>query len=80
MKWTVSESLAAQVIGRTAMECINRKALVEEVNTAALELLEEIQEILNDGRMDDPECFYRIDAIVSAFHRQNVDVSRHDFG
>lgn len=80
MEWTVSESLAAQAIGRAAMDCMNQDALVKAVNSEALALLEEIREILNDGRLDDPGCFARINALVSAFHRRGIGVSRHDFG
>lgn len=80
MEWTATESLVAQAIGRAAMDCMDREALLEEANSTALALLEEIREILNDDRLDDQECFYRIDAIVSAFHRCSMDVSRHDFG
>lgn len=80
MEWTATESLVAQAIGRAAMDSLDREALLEEVSSAALALLEDIREILNDDRLDDRECFYRIDAIVSAFHRCGMDVSRHDFG
>lgn len=80
MKWTVSEELIAQAIGQAAMACLEPEALVQAVNSAALELLEGIREILNDDTLDDPECFYKIEAIVSAFHRRGIDVSRHDFG
>lgn len=80
MEWTVSESLAAHAIGRAAMDCMDREALAKAVNSAAVELLEEIREILNNGRLDDQTCFHRIDALVSAFQRRGIGVSRHDFG
>lgn len=80
MEWTVSESLAVQAIGRAAMGCMDRDALVKAVNSEALALLKEIRGILDDGSLDDPECFAKIDALVSAFHRRGVPVSRHDFG
>lgn len=80
MEWTVSESLAAQAIGRAAVGCMDREALAEAVDSAAMELLEEIRQTLNDGRLDDPECFHRVEALVSAFDRRGADVSRHDFG
>lgn len=80
MEWTASEYLIAQAIGRAAMDCMDREALVGAVNSAALALLEEVREILDDDRLDDRECFYKIDAIVSAFHRCGMDVTRHDFG
>lgn len=80
MEWTVSDSLIAQAIGRAAMDCMDREALVKAVNSEALALLEEIRKILDDGNQDDLECFARVDALVSAFHRRGVPVSRHDFG
>lgn len=80
MEWTVSQSLTALTIGRAAMDCMDRETLAKAVNSPALELLEEIREILNDERLDDPECFHRIDALASAFRRRGVEVSRHDFG
>lgn len=80
MEWNVSKTLTAQAIGRAAMDGLDQEALAKAVNSAALELLEEIRETLNDGRLDDPECFHRIDALVSSFHRRGMDVSRHDFG
>lgn len=80
MEWTVSESLTALAIGRAAMESLNQADLDKAVDSAAAALLEEIREILNDDRLDDRTCFYRIDAIVSAFCRRGIDVSRHDDG
>lgn len=80
MEWTVSEVLTAQAIGRAAMDGLDREAIAKAVDSTAVELLEEIREILNDGRLDDSKCFHRIDAIISAFDRQGVAVIRHDFG
>ena len=80
MEWTVSESLAAQAIGRAVLDNLDRESLALAVNAAALELLEEIRVILNDERLDDRECFHRIDALVSAFDRRGIAVARHDFG
>lgn len=80
MEWTVPESLAAQAIGRAVLDNLDRESLGRAVNAAALELLEEIRVILNDERLDDRECFHRIDALVSAFDRRGIAVTRHDFG
>lgn len=80
MEWTVSKSLTAQAIGRAAVECLDQDALVKAVDAAAVELLEEIRDVLNDEGLDDPTCFHRIDALVSAFGRRGMDVTRHDFG
>lgn len=80
MDWAVSEELIAQAIGQAAMRCMEPDALVRAASSAALELLEEIRSILNDETLDDRSCFYKIDALVSAFHKRGIDVSRHDFG
>lgn len=80
MEWTVSESLAAQAIGQAVLDNLDRESLARAVNAAALELLEEIRVILNDERLDDRECFHRIDKLVSAFDRRGIAVARHDFG
>lgn len=80
MEWTVAECLAAQAIGRAAMDCMDWGSIFRAADSSALALLEEIREILNDDRLDDPECFARIDAITAAFFRCGANVSRHDFG
>ena len=48
-----------------------------ESNTDAL--LQETQTVLDDESLDDTSCFQRIDAIVSAFHKQGLSTLRHDF-
>ena len=79
MDWTCSEDMIAMAIGRTAMLSLDSHLLIEAVNSAAMDLLAEIQDILNDHLLDDPECFEKIDALVSAFHRRGIEVYRHDF-
>ena len=74
------EPLYAQAIGRELIQWAKEyspQLLAEQVNTEAVLLLKEIQRILDDDTLDDPECFYRIDAIVSAFHRAGLDTTRH---
>ena len=76
----IEESFYAKALGthllRWAKE-YNPELLATQVNTDAILLLKEIQTILNDETLDDPQCFYRIDAIVSAFHRAGLDTTRH---
>ena len=44
-------------------------------------LLEQIRQILADDTLDDPECFQRIEAIVSLLESNGIDCgTRHDFG
>ena len=43
--------------------------------------LRNIQEILADVTLDDPECFHRIEAIVSLLEDMGLSCGgRHDFG
>lgn len=80
MEWTVPESLAAHAIGQKVVEYMGQETFAALVDSAALELLEEIRGILNDDRLDDPECFHRVEALVAAFDRRGVAVIRHDCG
>ena len=48
---------------------------------AASRALRSIQEILADDAMDDPECFHRIEAIVSLLEDMGLSCGgRHDLG
>ena len=48
---------------------------------AASRALRSIQEILADVTLDDPECFHRIEAIVSLLEDMGLSCGgRHDFG
>ena len=48
---------------------------------AASRALRNIQKILADDTLDDPECFHRIEAIVSLLEDMGLSYGgRHDFG
>ena len=48
---------------------------------AASRALRSIQEILAGDTLDDPECFHRIEAIVSLLEDMGLSCGgRHDFG
>ena len=48
---------------------------------AASRALRNIQKILADDTLDDPECFHRIEAIVSLLEDMGLFCGgRHDFG
>lgn len=51
----------------------------QQVDGAAVKLLERIKAILDDDALDDPECFHRIDAIVDTFHEAGIPTSRHSW-
>lgn len=79
---TVSDTLWAKAIGAQILEWIKAqspKQLECQIQSEALSLLTQIRDILNDKSLDDPECFYRIDALVNAFDAAGISTTRHDF-
>jgi len=76
------EQLAAQVIGLEVMKYLketgNLKELEQKTESKALRALEEIRCILDDGSLDDRECFHQIEAIVSSLEANGVHTTRHD--
>jgi len=52
-----------------------------EVYKRSYEILCGIVEILRDDDTEDPECFMRIDRMVSLLNSHDIDTgARHDFG
>lgn len=80
MRLSVREELLAQAIGREALKYMDRENLAQEADSEAIKILQEIQTVLDDDALDDPECFDRIERIVTAFHRHGIPTLRHDFG
>ena len=77
---TVEESLITQAIDRDFLQYAKQydiHDLARQVDSAAVSLIKEIQGILDDLTLDDPECFLRIDAIVRTFHKYDLPTSRH---
>lgn len=54
------------------------EVMAGRVDSEAVRVLSEIKAALDDPDLDDPECFYRIDAIVSAFHQAGLSTRRHE--
>ena len=51
------------------------------VHDAAYQALNQIKLILEDDRLDDPECFWKIEQIVRVFEELGSNAgTRHDFG
>lgn len=72
-----------RAIGAAVLEYMRNyepERLLLELNSEAIKILQDIQAILDDETLDDPECFHKIEAIVSAFYAHGVDTFRHDFG
>lgn len=69
--------------GAAALEYLKQYSpqhMAQMLNVEAMQLIKEIQTVLDDDSLEDPECFQKIEAIVTAFYRHGVSVNRHDFG
>ena len=78
----ISEELYAKVMGQEILKFVqacDQHALARQVDSEAIRVLQKIRELLNDETLDDPNCFYRIDAIVQTFWNAGITVERHDF-
>ncbi len=63
----------------TYVSTLSIEELAPRLNAEAMNLLSEIKAILDDDAVEDPECFHRIDEIVSAFWAKGIYTSRHDW-
>ena len=85
MSIPIAEELYVQSLGWEVLRYLKREEgallnLYREVDSKALRVLEDIQRVLNDDTLDDPDCFNRIEAIVKTFFSHEVSTSRHDWG
>lgn len=80
---TAQEELAAQAIGLEAMRYLKQeetvKRIAAETNSRAMRALEGIRRILNDDSLEDPECFQRIESILTALEDYGIFTTRHDW-
>ena len=75
--------LFERAVGAAVIEYMTNyesEKLLSAINSEASKILQDVQTILDDDRLDDPECFQKIEAIVSVFHQHGLSTSRHDFG
>ena len=75
-----AKQICANAIGNyiiTYLDCLSDKAIAHMTELCAVQLLRRIKEILDDEALDDPTCFQRIDAIVSAWHEAGLETDRH---
>ncbi len=83
MELTAQEELAAQAIGLEVMRYLKQeetvKSIAAETESRAMRALEGIRRILNDEYSSDPECFQRIEAILSALEEAGIFTTRHDW-
>lgn len=61
------------------VSALSVEELAPRLNAEAMDLLSEIKAILDDDTAEDPACFRRIDAIVSAFWAKGIYTPRHDW-
>ena len=82
-KLTAQEELAAEAIGLEVMRYLKQeetvKRIAAETESRAMRALEKIRSILNDDSLEDPECFQRIEAILTALEDHGVFTTRHDW-
>lgn len=72
----------AQALGERALsylETLRPGELDRRVETEAMALIAKIKAVLDDETLDDPTCFFRIEAIVEAFQAAGLPISRHDW-
>ena len=83
MELTAQEELAAEAIGLEAMRYLKQtetiRRIARETEKRAIEALEEIRRVLNDDSLEDPECFRRIEAILTALENAGIFTRRHDW-
>ena len=75
-----AKQICANAIGNyiiTYLDCLSDEAIAHMTELCAVQLLRRIKEILDDEALDDPTCFQRIDAIVSAWHEAGLETDRH---
>jgi len=82
MELTIQEEFAAQAIGAEALKYLKQvwtpDALALRAEDQALKALEEIRRVLDDEALEDPECFRRIQAILSVLEKNDIYTTRHD--
>ena len=75
-----AKQLCANAIGEQVMlylDTLMEGEVAALAESQALSLINQIREILDDQTLDDPTCFQRIDAIVSAWHEAGLETDRH---
>ena len=75
-----AKQLCANAIGEQVMlylDTLMEGEVAALAESQALSLINQIREILDDQNLDDPTCFQRIDAIVSAWHEAGLETDRH---
>ena len=78
--FSIEEALYAQAIGQQMLNYGKQypiQSLVSLINSEAISVIKEIKTVLDNDRLDDPSCFYRIDEIVRIFQMHHLSTERH---
>ncbi len=83
MELSCYEQLMAQELGIEVLKHLKEKGDLKELERKteckSLRVLEEIRRVLNDGSLDDKECFHRIEVIVNTMETNGIHTTRHDW-
>ena len=77
---SIPEEYYIKVIGKAVLDYAKDYDIHEaarRMESAAMKLIEQIRDILNDDALADPECFYRIEALVNTFADAGLYTTRH---
>lgn len=81
-QYDIPVALYHAALGKTIqsyMEKFQLSDLEKAMENRAIQTLEAIRRVLEDKTFDDPECFYRIDALVMLFFRElEINIDRHN--
>ena len=81
MNMQIVQRMVADMLSRGEVMLSLSKETMDYVEKRCFVLLERIRQILADDTLDDPECFQRIEEIVSLLESNGIDCgTRHDFG
>lgn len=78
---SLADELWARVMAQELLKLAKstgEKAVARRMDSEAVRVLEEIKAVLNDPELNDPDCFYKIDAIVDVFFNSGLSTRRHE--
>lgn len=83
MKESAYDDLLIYSLGMLMLEHIKEDELLRKAISAAesraIKALEDIRRALDDVTLEDPECFQRIEAILTVFENNGIGTGRHDW-
>lgn len=81
--FSAQDELTIYSIGSLVLSHIKEDGVLKEILSAAesnaMRALNEIQDALDDDTLDDPECFKRIEAILTVLENHGITSLRHDW-